>query len=105
MDTMNDEQLRMLTLEVLAADYKQRLEESLEDFVHMAGRAESAEVERDQQREDIRRLVGALREWHQPHPASCALCVLLAEMKVTPPDPRRSICHIAAFWKRKLGVK
>jgi len=33
------------------------------------------------QREDIRRLVEALREWHQPHPASCALCVLLAEMK------------------------
>ena len=38
-------------------------------------------AERDRQRADIRRLVEALRGWHHPHPASCSLCLLLAEMK------------------------
>ena len=38
-------------------------------------------AERDRQCEDIRRLVEALRGWHHPHPASCSLCLLLAEMK------------------------
>ena len=43
--------------------------------------ARKRQAERDQQREDIRRLVEALRGWHHPHPASCSLCLLLAEMK------------------------
>src|SRR3990172_2297619 len=37
-------------------------------------------AERDRQREDIGRLVEALREWHHPHPSSCSLCLFLAEM-------------------------